>query len=260
MRSPVLIGATGGSGARILRDALAAAGFYMGYDTMGTGDSVEFADFFDRQVGRVLAATRRLDYTLDMLPESLRGPVHRDLEATLASYLRHHLSIGGAWGLKGPRILYMLPFFQEQLPEMVFVQMVRDGRDMALSGNQGQLQRYYQPLYGEALSEDLSVPAARLWAKANIEAADWCRQHLAGRHWLLRYEDLCCDPHATLRTLFNFLGAALSPALLERLAAAVAPSPGVGRWQQLDPERSRAIAEAALPGLTRFGYAQAAAI
>jgi hypothetical protein len=254
LHSPVLIGASGGSGTRVLRDALAAAGYYMGYDTMGTGDSVELADFFDRQVGRVLATTRRLDYALDMLPAGLRDSVRLDLEATLASYLQHHMGVGGAWGLKGPRTLFMLPFFHEQLPELVFVQMIRDGRDMALSSNQGQLRRYYQPLYGEPLPEDLSLPAARLWAKANLEAADWCQRHLPGRHWLLRYEDLCRDPRATFRALFDFLGAPVSPALLERLAAAVVPSPGIGRWRQLDREKARAIADAALPGLTRFGY------
>jgi hypothetical protein len=254
LHSPVLIGASGGSGTRVLRDALAAAGFHMGYDTMGTGDSVELADFFDREVGPVLAATRRVDYELDQVPAVLAGRVRLDLEATLASYLQHHMGVGGPWGLKGPRTLFMLPFFHEQLPDLVFVQMIRDGRDMALSGNQGQLRRYYQPLYGETLPPDLAVPAARLWAKANLEAADWCRQHIAGRHWLLRYEDLCRDPQATLQAMFDFLGAALPPVLLERLAGSVKPSAGIGRWRQLDPAKARAITEAAAPALARFGY------
>lgn len=254
MLSPVLIGASGGSGTRVLRDALAAAGFYMGYDTIGTGDSVELADFFDRQVAPVLAATRRLDYELDQVPAALRSRVQHDLEATLASYLQHHAGVGGAWGLKGPRTLFMLPFFHEQLPELVFVQMIRDGRDMALSGNQGQLRRYHQSLHGEALPPDLAVPAARLWAKANLEAADWCRQHIAGRHWLLRYEDLCRDPRSTLQALFDFLGTTLASGLLERLAGSVKPSAGIGRWRQIDPAKAHAITAAAAPALARFGY------
>jgi hypothetical protein len=254
LRSPVLIGASGGSGTRVLRDALAAAGFYMGYDTLGTGDSVELADFFDRQVAPVLAATRRLDYELDQVPAALRSQVRHDLEATLASYLQHHSGLGGAWGLKGPRTLFMLPFFHEQLPELVFVQMIRDGRDMALSGNQGQLRRYHQPLHGETLPQDLAVPAARLWGKANLEAEDWCRRHIPGRHFLLRYEDLCGDPRKTLQALFEFLGAPLSPGLLERLAGGIKPSAGIGRWRQLDPAKARAITEAAAPALARFGY------
>lgn len=254
MLSPVLIGASGGSGTRVLRDALAAAGFYMGYDTLGTGDSVELADFFDRQIAPVLAATHRVDYELDQVPPALRSRVQLDLEATLASYLQHHTGGGGAWGLKGPRTLFMLPFFHEQLPDFAFVQMIRDGRDMALSGNQGQLRRYHEPLHGETLPPDLAVPAARLWAKANLEAADWCRHHIAGRHWVLRYEDLCRDPRATLRALFDFLGASFAPDLLERLAGGVKPSAGIGRWRQLDPVKARAITEAARPALARFGY------
>lgn len=251
-RYPVIVGATGGSGTRALRAVLERRGAYMGLNVNATADAVDVIPFFDRFVGETLRQTRRLDYDLADLPAALRNAALAHLEAAMLAYLGPHATAGAPWGFKGPRAMFMLPFFRELFPDMSFVQLVRDGRDMAVSRNQAQLHRYYETLFGEPMGDAVPVAAARLWAKANGEAADWCQRHLPGRHLVLRYEQLCDDPLAAIAGMMEFLDWPCRPEQLAPLAGLIEPSSGIGRWR--DRPDAAAIAAAAASGLARFGY------
>ena len=60
----------------------------------------------------------------------------------------------------------------EVFPQFQFIHVIRDGRDMATAGNQLQRDKHAAALFGAA-DGDPRVTAARLWAKANSQAADW---------------------------------------------------------------------------------------
>lgn len=253
-RFPVILGETGVSGTQVLRAALARRGAYMGVAVDEHADAVDVVPFFERYTVDVLRHTGRIDYELADLPEPLRVAALAHLEGAMAAYLVAQANSGGPWGLKAPRAIYMLPFFRDLFPDMLFVQMIGDGRRMARKRYQLQVRRHYEPLFREPVGERPEIAAARLWAKANGEAADWCERHLPGRHLLLRFEDLSGDPTAAIGRLLEFLDWRCPPAELAKLAEQIKGSADIGRLPpggDVDAE----IESAAAPGLARFGYA-----
>ena len=59
MRAPIVIGGSGGSGTRVLRNALIAAGVFMGTRVNDAGDALDFEPWLDCRINHILAATRR---------------------------------------------------------------------------------------------------------------------------------------------------------------------------------------------------------
>lgn len=253
-RFPVIVGATGASSTRALRAVLERRGFYMGAAINDKADALDVIPFFERYTEETLRHTGRTDYALGDLPEALRISALAHLEAAMAAYLAPQTRSGVPWGLKAPRAIYMLPFFRELFPDMLFVQMIRDGRDMARKRNQLQVRRHYAPLFGEPVGEQPEIAAARLWAKVNGEAADWCAQYLPGRHLALRCEDLAEEPAEAIGRVLDFLDWRCPADELAQLAELVKASGRLGRLRQGD-EPDAAITAAAGPGLARFGYA-----
>ena len=128
-----MIGATGGSGTRVLAAIVQRGGMFVGSDLNRSLDALDFAAFFDRWVGREL-------------PPGAAA----ELRALVA---RQHEEAGGRpWGWKEPRSVYLLPFLAAELPGLRFLHVVRDGRDMALSENQVQLRKHGDAVLGLATS------------------------------------------------------------------------------------------------------------
>ncbi len=254
MRSPVVIGATGGSGTRGLRAVLAACGAHMGVNINDAGDAADFFPFYDQHINPTLQSSRRLDYALQELPELVRDSALQELQSCLAAYLARFDPAAGPWGIKGPRSMYMLPYLCEALPGMTFLHLIRDGRDMALSTNQWQVKRHYAALFGEPPGEDMPVAAVRLWSKANREAAAWCAKHLTGRYLTVRYEDLCRAPAETIAAVLDFLRWPCPANPAGQLATAIRASPGIDRWRNLPAAQRAALTSIADETLRHFGY------
>lgn len=253
MISPAVIGATGGSGTRALKAALVAYGAHFGASVNLAGDAAEFIPVYDTHVNPTLASTRSLDYRLDELPEDVREPALAAFrEATLL--YRRDFDPAGPWGIKGPRSMYMLPYLAEALPGFAFLHLVRDGRDMAVSRNQGQLLRHYTALFDETPGKDVALASARLWRKANLEAADWAEANLKARYLRVRFEDLCGNTEETLAGILDFLSWPHDGARVERMAARIEAPQGIGRWRRQDAARARAVETLIADALVRFGY------
>jgi len=252
--SPILIGGTGGSGTRALYHALTEAGVRFSRHSNSAGDARDFFSFYDDRINATLNHTRSLNYGIDGVPPEVREASLSELRDTIARYASTIDVEAGPWGIKGPRSMYALPYFNLLIPTLRFVHVVRDGRDMALSRNQGQVRRHFEALFGHPPEAAPAIAAARLWSKANVEAADWAETNLGARYMRLKYEDLCAAPQATLARVFDFLG--WSPGELQRARAAsvIRASGTVGRWHSLAEEECAAITAAAREGLARFGY------
>ena len=248
---PVVVGGIGGSGTRVVVQLLQAAGLCMGKRLNASLDLLDFVPQFEAHVPAILNAVRSPTYDLTDL-----GTVERSGVMAACHAIIHALeqqAEGRPWGWKNPRIIYLLPFIQAVAPQMRFVQVVRDGRDMALSGNQNQLRSYGRYILGDDATDP--VAAARFWQVVNLAVAAWSRRHLPGRHLCLRYEDLLLHPAQTAARLLDFIAApALAPATLERWQAGLRASPGMGRWQALAPPLQQAIGQACAAGLASFGY------
>tara|TARA_E500000305_G_scaffold103852_1_gene99676 strand:- start:2541 stop:3359 length:819 start_codon:yes stop_codon:yes gene_type:complete len=254
--SPLLIGATGGSGTRALHGALGAAGFFVGTRLNHAGDAMDFEPFLDEIINPVLRETRSLDYALDQLSSGTRAVAVRGFKAALKAYTAELPKNTGHWGWKNPRSMYILPIIATACPGMRFLHLVRDGRDMALSANQNQPNKHYEALFGESYEGPALEFAIRLWATANSQVADWGERELGSRYMRIRFEDLCAAPSVVLSDAL--ISSGVEPALADRAGAgadAVIRTPSsVGRWRSIPGEDARALTEKAAASLERFGY------
>jgi hypothetical protein len=150
--------------------------------------------------------------------------------------------------------MYVLPYLHRLFPGMTFLHLIRDGRDMAISRNHGQVRKHYAAVFGEAPGDESNVAAAQLWSKANLEANAWCRANLPDRHMIVRYEQLCNEPTETIAQILNLLRWPFTQDRLSQLASPIRPSPGIGRWRSTAGADMAPIAAACSDGLRAFGY------
>jgi hypothetical protein len=161
---------------------------------------------------------------------------------------------------KTPVFVLHLPLLAELFPEAVFVHVVRDGRNVAISRTQA------------AWGTDRLDQEALLWSEQAAKGrADGAR--LGPRRYCeLRYEDLLDDPEAAARRLCAFTGLDFDPSMLryhERSSTIVEhmpipgehrnllrpPTKGLRDWRtELTPRQVALFEELAGDTLRAFGY------
>ena len=234
-----VIGATGGSGTRVLARIVLRGGMFIGSDRNRSEDALDFARFSDRWVDEYVAGERP-----PAMAAELRALVARQWAARLAD--------DQPWGWKEPRSVYLLPFLDEQLPGLRFLHVVRDGRDMAYSENQVQLRKHGAAVLGDTADDPAPLRSIALWSKVNLRAADYGEHRLGPRYLRVRFEDLCSDPHAVTAEVLGFFGLHGDA---ERIAREeVSPPQTLGRWQDQDAATIAALEAGAGAALRRFGY------
>lgn len=249
LHRPLIIGATGGSGTRVLARIVRDGGFFLGTHLNDSEDAIDFGAFSDRWVTEYVRALKKQS------EEALEAAMRRDLAEVLQTHcsprtLDRHPTF---WGWKEPRSIYLLPFWQRVFPALKFLHLVRDGRDMALSQNQNQLAKH-----GRALltwrEQWLSRPARSmlLWSRINTMAADYCARHMAGRYLLVRFEDLCAEPWREVRRIFRFCE--LGEEAVEQAVREIEPPATLGRWRQEPLKRVLMLERLGAHALRRFGY------
>src|SRR5436309_3513058 len=140
---PVIIGATGGSGTRVVARIVRHSGFFMGTNLNNAEDALEFLAFHDRWINVYLSEK---EMPLTVVQKELM------VEEFHVCIRKHRAFIpdeSQKWGWKAPRSIYFLPFFHAQYPQMKFIHVVRDGRDMAYSKNQIQLKKHGKEILSE---------------------------------------------------------------------------------------------------------------
>ena len=162
-----MIGATGGSGTRVVAKILRSGGMFTGEKLNPYEDAVELGFYSDRWIDRYVETGG-----------DPSGGIRREMAADLASVLADHLSAlpddAVAWGWKEPRSIYLLPFWNETMPSVRFLHFLRDGRDMAFSENQNQLKKHGRAVLGDDLRKAKTpVRSIALWDRVNAAAADF---------------------------------------------------------------------------------------
>jgi hypothetical protein len=241
---PCVIGATGGSGTRVIASVVRSAGMFIGTKLNAYEDAVEFGRFSDRWINTYVGAG-----------QSPPPEVTRSMAAELSEIVASHCSTMPAdarcWGWKEPRSIYLLPFLDEELPDLRFLHVVRDGRDMAFSTNQQQLMKHGPAVLERRLSWRRPLRSIALWNRVNLMAADYGEGALGPRYLLVRFEDLCAEPVPTIGRIYDFFGLQGDAAS----AAAEVRSPGgLGRWRERRTGLVQALARQGEPSLRRFGY------
>ncbi len=247
--SPLVIGATGGSGTRVVARIARHAGYDLGSHLNDAEDALEFVPFHNRWINRLLAA--------DVRPFSSAetAQISADFHAALDRHLpRHGEAAGARWGWKAPRSIYFLPLFHRLFPDLKFIHVLRDGRDMALSKNQNQLRQHGRAIlsWRERWFASLPVRSIHLWDRVNRRAAVFGKTQLRGNYLALRFEDLCAAPRETVQRILCFLGSDLDAQ--EIADAEISPPSSLERWKTQPERLTRKLSAAAAESLRHFGY------
>lgn len=246
---PNVIGATGGSGTRVLARIVRNAGMFIGSERNRYEDSVLFGAYSDRWIDKYVTAAA--------VTEATRERMLADLDTLVGSHCADLPADAAGWGWKEPRSIYLLPFFADAMPSLRFVHFVRDGRDMAFSENQQQVRKHGSAVLGRSTHRfNRPLRSITLWTEVNMQAADFGEQHLGPRRYLrIRFEDLCSNPGATVRSVFDFFGLEGDAEAIGN--AEVKPPPTLGRWRAERGTKVAALERVAAHALERFGYADA---
>jgi hypothetical protein len=166
------------------------------------------------------------------------------------------------WGDKTPLYMQHLPLLERLFPDALWVHLVRDGRDAALS-----FLELPEGFSGKtwALPRTAAQFAAR-W-RTEILAARRLGKHVGGRYLELRYEDLVVEPERELRRVCEHASLRWEPAMLEHADApevsampehrnlAQPPTPGLRDWRsQMQREDALAFEQVAGDVLRSAGY------
>ena len=138
---PRVIGATGGSGTRVVGRIVRAGGMYIGTNLNDYQDALDLGGYSDRWINEFVSrrrARRACPRTVAPRWSTTSPRCSRRTAATCPRTRR-------AWGWKEPRSIYLLPFFDSVMPKLRFLHWMRDGRDMAFSENQQQLRKHGRP-------------------------------------------------------------------------------------------------------------------
>jgi Sulfotransferase family len=157
------------------------------------------------------------------------------------------------WGDKTPLYMQHLPLLERLFPDALWVHLVRDGRDAALS---------FLSLPEGFSGKTWALPrtAARFAARWRTEllAARRLGTHVGGRYLELRYEDLVTEPERELRRVCEHASLPWEPGMLdyagtsdvasmpEHRNLAQPPTPGLRDWRsQMSREDALAFEEVA---------------
>jgi hypothetical protein len=288
---PIIFLARGHSGTRALARILDKAGIYMGThddprNLNETLDSLHWAYRFQSPLtpehfvwGEGCALRSRVE------EQHVRDRAEACRRDHLAAYQ------GGRWGFKTGGAMFCYELYDLVFPQAKYIYMVRDGRDVTLSHqaffhltNPRSRDREWElfKILTFGISNDLetcpfefpdsphpddAVMNHRYW----IQAKSWreharmvasleARGRLSGRVHLVRYEDLCREPRATLAALFQFLELELDTATIENAVHNLHIA-GIGRWQHFGSHVSGTsedlpeIFDFMRPELEALGYA-----
>lgn len=254
MNAPhVAVGGVGGSGTRVVAQLLRDLGVYIGSDLNESEDNLWFTLLFKRPA--ILEAD---DAEFGMLVNafvnamSARLPVP-DAQAAAIRALAHdgRVQHGPAWltkradtlldpsrpgsedsiwGWKEPNTHLVIERLLTCFPDLRYVHVMRNGLDMAFSGNQNQLEMWGPHFLAEADADQSPRASLKYWCVVHRRILDVVEQ-FAPRALLLNFDEMCDDPVAGVRELVAFCGFDATEPRIADLARRVKKPASVGRFR-----------------------------
>lgn len=256
-RAPLVIGGVGGSGTRLVASLLQQMGIVMAGQMNEALDNLWFSALFIRR-SIVLKPPRELDQLSWLfanamrhgraIPEELqplvdeacrfdRGPaLTRAVLEQACAGLRNATTPDDPtrpWGWKQPNSHVMVPQLNQRFTDMKYIYVVRNGLDMAFSGNQNQLKYFWGDLLLEGDTSPTPHNALRYWVAAYRRMLA-NRELLDDRLCILNFDQLCKAPRDQLAALATFAGLEPGAERLEQLAADIRAPGSTGRYLQQD--------------------------
>jgi hypothetical protein len=166
------------------------------------------------------------------------------------------------WGDKTPLYMQQLPLLERLFPDAIWVHLVRDGRDAALS-----FLELPEGFSGKTWALPRTVPQFAARWQTEILAARELGRHAGNRYLELRYEDLVDEPERNLRLVCEHASLTWEPGMLdhtrpsdtahmpEHRNLAQPPTPGLRDWRsQMSREDALAFEQVAGDVLQSSGY------
>lgn len=250
------IGGVGGSGTRLIAEMATKLGFGGGEDINGSGDNLwhtllfkqrEVVDLAPSDVDaraaifiaamggeRGLTADERslvLSLAEEDRPEFPREWLQRRAESLLRATATARPR-PARWAWKEPNTHIVLRDWRRVLPDLRYVHVVRNGLDMAFSGNQNQRALWGEWLLGRPLA-DTPRDSLAYWCAAHRRVAAIAAGMGPDFLWL-DFEQLCRDPESGLVALADFAGVARDDALALRPLVGKPTSIGRGHGEPLE--------------------------
>lgn len=270
--SPIAVGALGGSGTRVVAEILMQAGVYLGNNLNDAHDNLTFTCLLKRPDWYMNSQRKDRVQHLELFGKLMKGEKLTIEERVLyskayfsnwnytlknkikAPFKRNKDQEYVAWGWKEPNTHHYIKELNEVFPNARYVHVLRNGLDMAFSGNVQQLKNFgknYDIPYPSSTAE---VPVAQLeyWLRANLHAISLARNTFKDRFYLLKFEDLCSQPENIIRDLLKFLNLTVSEEKKKHLLTLPKLPSSSGRYKQADLS---IFSVEQLQNVKEFGYA-----
>jgi LPS sulfotransferase NodH len=179
--------------------------FLEGTNNLETWRAPRSLQAYQQLVSKYVTAHRALVESVPGAVEALRRPTDdRTARGPYRTFLRHWAQTCGKarWGEKTPHNISFVDVIADMFPGAKFVHVARDPRAVVQSMNASS---YYAAE---------SVFNALNWRTAIRDGTRLFRGLRADQHLTIRYEDLVCEPTATLRSVCAFLDEAFEPSML----------------------------------------------
>lgn len=147
-------------------------------------------------VNPVINHFRSLSYNPVLLPSNILSKLTNDLNKLINKATEDSnksqsfkLAVGGAlpktknantayikFGFKAPVAMTIVPALYELQNNLKFLHVLRDGRDISFSANQGPVNKFYNTMYGSIGKTDpITNKAMRLWSDWNVQLNQWAK-------------------------------------------------------------------------------------
>lgn len=246
--SPVIIFGTGGSGTRFVAEMTRHLGYDLGSDVNRSLDSIRIREYLEQHGDAYIRAVPWMATIHDGQHEVGRSQAtnhYRHLERAVTEH--RATTTSALWGWKNPRSILVLPLLVDLFPNAVFIHVVRDGRDMALSRNQNQVMKHGHLVDPTGELTPLHRSAA-YWSWTNTAAHKYLQTSGRASSLLVRYEDACSQPGKTLDKMMDLLESNNNPDPISPQAISI------GRWRQQPTPVQDQLRYWAREGLETFEY------
>lgn len=258
MKSPIVVGALGGSGTRVVASILEDWGVEMGRSLNESNDELLFTHLFKRPAYIHAVSDKNLQQRLraygqlrtsgnlhrkeyaKWVRESL-DPVHGLDESWVKSAIddyQKNPSGSRIWGWKEPNSHIILPHLVSVFPKMKYIHVVRHGYAMAKSTNRQQLKLWgmHYGIRQEKIEDEPEKAQFHYWRVANLGAKLVGERLLNENFYLLRFEDLVEKPEETLKSLAKFLSLDVAATQLAEAQNQIEQPDSLYRYQDVTAE------------------------
>lgn len=268
MAPPVIVLGVGRSGTTLLRVML----------DRSSELAIPYETFFVPQLAHRHGRRPKLDAFVDDLgrlrtlydwgitPEDVRPRLREGMTTSEAigaifeTYAEHQGK--PRWGDKTPLYMQQLPLLERLFPDAIWIHLVRDGRDAALS-----FLELPEGFAGKTWARPHTVAQFAARWRTEILAARRLGRHARGRYLELRYEDLVAEPERELQLVCTHAGLTWEPEMLDHTRVSDAanmpehrnlaqpPTPGLRDWRsQMSREHALSFEQVAGDVLRSAGY------